>query len=389
MISLHVLPATAQDPPDAVATAPIRVGPLGFGPRLAFTNIGIDTNVFNEAENPKQDFTLTASPGVELWLRTGKGMLSAQGRMDLAYFAKYSDQTSVSSSVSGEYEYRFNRVRPLVSFTSLNSRGRPGYEIDARVRSHQDNILAGVDLRLAGKSYLQFDYRLESTLYTEDAVFDGQKLDRSLNRTVRAVEAVFRHKLTAMTTWVVQASSEQERFEFATDRNSNSARVSTGFELGRFALIRGRAHVGFRSLAAAEGGTLPAFRGVTADVDVSYTAPSQTRLTLQSARDIEYSYNPRNPYYVQTGVSLTLTQRVVGRWDVQAVGGRDRLSYRAALPEGFNHSDEVDRVGGGIGYQIAERVRVSVDAQSQHRTSGLHERGYRTLRVGGSVTYGY
>ena len=302
MISLHVLPATAQDPPDAVATAPIRVGPLGFGPRLAFTNIGIDTNVFNEAENPKQDFTLTASPGVELWLRTGKGMLSAQGRMDLAYFAKYSDQTSVSSSVSGEYEYRFNRVRPLVSFTSLNSRGRPGYEIDARVRSHQDNILAGVDLRLAGKSYLQFDYRLESTLYTEDAVFDGQKLDRSLNRTVRAVEAVFRHKLTPMTTWVVEASSEQERFEFTTSRNSNSGRVSAGFELGRFALIRGSAFVGFRSLASADGGTIPSFRGVTADVDVSYTAPTQTRMSLQTRRDIQYSYDQASPYYVQTGV---------------------------------------------------------------------------------------
>jgi hypothetical protein len=291
--------------------------------------------------------------------------------------------------VSGQYEYRLNRLRPIIAFTSVNAQDRPGYEIDARVRHYGDNLMAGVDVRLASKSFVQIGYRRNQTTYAADAVFDGQQLDRALNRTERVIEGVFKHHLTTLTTWVVRASIDEERFAFTAERNSNSDRLSTGFELGRLALIRGRAHVGVRRMKPAAGGTLPAFEGVTADVDVSYTAPSQTRLTLRGARDLEYSYNPRNPYYVQTGLSLTITQRVVGRWDVQAEGGRTRLSYAAATPEGFDYTDVVDRVGGGIGYQIAEGVRVSADVQSQHRTSALHGRGFRALRAGASVTYGY
>ena len=177
---------------------------------------------------------------------------------------------------------------------------------------------------------------------------DGQRLDQSLNRASKAAEAVFGYQLTPLTTWVVRASSEQDRFAFATARNSNTSRISTGFDLGRFALIRGTAYVGYRTLTAADGGTAAPFRGATANINVSYTAPTQTRLSFATSREIEYSYELAHPYYLQTGVSLTVTQRIIGQWDVQALGGRDRLDYRAPSPT--NRVDLVDRIGGGIGY---------------------------------------
>jgi len=387
LLLMQAVPAAAQQPPDAVATAPIRFGPLGLGPRMALTNVGIDTNVFNDAENPKQDFTLTASPGIELWLRAGPGLLTAEARLDIAYFATYSTETSASRSLSAGYEFPLNRVRPMVNFYSDNVRERPGYEIDTRVRRQEDGGLAGMDVRLAGKSHLQMGYRQSHTTYDEDAAFGGQRLDQSLNRESKAAEAVFRYQLTPMTTWVVRASGEQDRFEFATARNSNTGRISTGFDLGRFALIRGSANVGYRTLRAADGGTTPSFRGLTADVNVSYTAPTQTRLSLMASRDIEYSYDLAHPYYLQTGLALTLTQRIIGHWDVQVLGGRDRLDYRAPSPS--DRIDLVDRIGGGVGYQFAERVRFSLDAQAQHRQSVLPLHTHKTFRVGGSVTYGY
>lgn len=226
-----------------------------------------------------------------------------------------------------------------------------------------------------------------ATSYAEDAFFNGQDLKESLNRQSEIVEASYRHNLTPLATFVIMGSSERERFDTQIDRNSNTGRVSAGFELGQFALIRGRAFVGFRSLSAADGGTLPSFRGVTANVDASYTAPSQTRLTVRATRDVQHSYDPNNPYYVQTGFGLTLTQRIIGRWDAQLTAARDRLGYRTHALDG--RKDFVDRVAGGIGYQLAEHVRASFDVQSQHRTSAVEGTGYRTLRFGGSVNYGY
>src|SRR5688572_2945726 len=84
-------PAPVVDP---VAEAPIRLGAIGLAPRIGLTNVGVDTNVFNEVEDPKQDFTLTASPGMQLWLRLQRGLLSVDGQGDYVYFNKHADQRS-------------------------------------------------------------------------------------------------------------------------------------------------------------------------------------------------------------------------------------------------------------------------------------------------------
>jgi hypothetical protein len=155
-------------------------------------------------------------------------------------------------------------------------------------------------------------------------------------------------------------------------------------------LIRGGAFVGYRKLSPADGGLLPEFSGVTADVNVAYTLPTQTRLTALVERDLEYSYESATPYYALTGWTATLTQRLVGRWDARVTGGRDRMAYEV-LPvfSELKRTDKVNRIGGGIGYALAEQVRVGFDLTSYQRTSDLPGRSYRGTRGGFAVTYGY
>lgn len=194
-----------------------------------------------------------------------------------------------------------------------------------------------------------------------------------------------------LTTWVVTASAERERFELEEVRNGDSVRVSTGFELSQFALIRGAAFVGYRGLVGADGGLLPEFSGVTADVDVAYTAPTRTRLALGVVRDVQYSFEILSPYYVQTGWTATLTQRLIGQWDIQLSGGRDGLAYQALDPldPAATRRDRVDRVGGGIGYTFGDDMRLGFDVNSIQRQSERPGRAYKTLRAGLSVSYGF
>src|SRR5262249_29965032 len=68
-------PAWSQPPeggPDP-AKVRVRIGPLWMNPTVSLTNLGIDQNVFNDPESaaPKQDFTFTATPTTDLWLRFG------------------------------------------------------------------------------------------------------------------------------------------------------------------------------------------------------------------------------------------------------------------------------------------------------------------------------
>lgn len=378
--------APAEDP---VAAAPIRLGPFGFGPRFSISNFGWDNNVFNDATNEKADFTFTTTPALDMWLRTGRGLLSLTGSLDLVYYAEYENQRAINSHATGQYEYRFNRVRPLASFSIADVKDRPGYEIDTRVQSFTDTLTAGADVRLASKTFLEVAYRQGETTYADDAVYNDQNLKDTLDRKLKAVDGTLRYRKSSITTMFLRVSSEQERFDTATERNSNSGRASVGFELGRFALIRGKAEVGFRSLAAADGGTLPPYRGLTADVDVTYTAPTQTRITTRVTRDVQYSYDVVTPYYIQTGFVLTLTQRITGRWDVQAQGGQDQLDYQSTSSDpSVERTDFVSRVGGGLGYQLAEQTRVGFDIQLITRRSPLQPE-YRNTRAFASVSYVY
>jgi hypothetical protein len=386
-----VHPADGQQIPprdnDPVAEAPLRFGPVGIEPRFRIENFGIDGNVFNTREDEQRDFTVTAAPGAEMFLRTGRGLLSLDGQVEFVYFKEFETERSINSDARGQYELRFNRLRPYASASTLNTRQRPGYEIDARARHYETEFHAGADLRLASKSTIRVDGRHLVYTFAGDAVFDGLPLNQELNRTQRGLDVSWRKSLTTLTTWVTRGARETERFAFEPSRNSNSVRVTSGFELGRLALIRGSAFMGYRKLSPASGGILPEFSGLTADVDVAYTAPTQTRLSAFVQRDVQYSYQRATPYYVQTGWTATLTQRTISKWELQLSGGRDRLAYRALNPVD-GRTDFISRFGGGVGYVVGDSVRVSFDVHSFYRSSVLEDREYGGLRAGVSVIYG-
>lgn len=382
--------AEAQDEAqrDRVADAPIHLGIFGVAPTFAITNLGVDTNIFNSTGDPRKDFTFTATPAATLWMRTQRGLLTLEGRVDFVYFATFANERSANSAGTISYEYPFTRVRPFVSYSVLGTNERPGYEIDTRARRFEGDLRAGAVVPVGSVTTLELARRRQRVTFDEDAVYAEQSLKQTLDRQLDAWELRWRQSFTVLTTWVVYAAREQERFDYASRRNSNSLRVSTGVELNLLALVRGTAFVGYRRLTSADGGTLAEFSGLTANVDVAYTAPTQSRLQLAVNRDLHYSFEIEQPYYVQTGWTFTGTQRVIGRWDMQLTGGRDRLDYRALDPTD-RRRDRIGRLGGGIGYDLGDDLRIGFTALWQTRQSPLSTRDYRSFKSGVSLTYGY
>lgn len=389
MLTLAVVEA-GQQPivDDPIAAAPIHFGPLAVDPRLAVSELGVDTNVFNSSTSSESDFTFTLVPGMGLWLRAGRGLVTVDANLEFVYFNRFDSERSTNGFVSGRYEFGFNRVRPYVSATTLNTRQRPGYEIDLRVRHQETDVHAGADVRVASKSSVRMDLRHLDFIFAGDDVFNGRALNEELNRTLKAIELSWQQRLTPLTTWITRVAYERERFHFENLRNSDSVRLRSGFELGRFALIRGSAFLGYRRLSPADGGVIPQFSGLTAEVNVAYSAPTQTRLAAEVNRDLHYSFEALTPYFVQTGWTATLTQRLVGRWDAQVSGGRDRLAYRA-VEEASTRTDFVDRVGVGLGYRLGENIRLGIDVNTLSRRSELPGNRYGGTRAGISVAYGY
>ena len=62
-----------------------RLGPVMLAPGLDLTNLGVDSNVFNEpADQAQQDFTFTLVPKSDVWMKTGPTWISGNIREDLS-----------------------------------------------------------------------------------------------------------------------------------------------------------------------------------------------------------------------------------------------------------------------------------------------------------------
>ena len=101
--------------------------------------------------------------------------------------------------------------------------------------------------------------------------------------------------------------------------------------------------------------------GVISDVDLRYQLRDLTRLAVTVARNLDYSYEVEDPYYVSTGLEATVTQALGSGWDVVARGGRTRLDYKAFLqagPAAAARRDRIDVYGARASAGISARTCV-------------------------------
>jgi hypothetical protein len=392
LLLLCVAPAVAlaqQEPPQNVR---MHIGPLFVNPTIALTNAGVDTNVFNEAtqDSPKQDFTTTLSPAAETWFRMGRSWLDATAREDLVYYQKYASERSVNSYYKASWLIPFNRVSftPTASFT--HTRERPGFEVDARARRDEVGYGGTVEVRALAKTFVAVRATRFTASFDQSAEFLGTNLRDQLNRTVSEETLSLRHELTPLTSLTFEASREQDRFEFSPLRNSDSTRLSGGVKLDPAALIRGGVVVGYRDFQPLDG-SLAGFRGTTLAADLSYVLLGMTRFAVKGTRDVQYSYDINQPYYLQTGVNLEVNQQIAGPLDAVARAGMARLDYRdraGVVVAVSNRVDHIQTYGGGLGYHIGRDTRIGVNVDQYERLSPLIGRQYKGLRYGIAVTYG-
>ena len=246
--------AAAQADPEA---ASIRIGVLSLDPRISVSDFGVDTNVFASADNPQRDVTATTSAGSDFWLRTKRGLLTLSADVEYIHFDTFASERSFSRQGRANYELGFNRVQPFVWVETRDQKGRPNEEITARVRQHGTDFGAGSNFRVLSKSMLRLEWRRQRSGFDDDAVYDGQQLNQQLNQISDGIEVAWRQRLTAVTSFVANLSRERDEFTFEPARNANNYRVNGGFELGQFALIRGRALVGYHRLSADQPAYLP------------------------------------------------------------------------------------------------------------------------------------
>jgi hypothetical protein len=368
--------------PPVPETVPVSMGPVLIRPAVSVA-AGGDSNVFNDTAAAKRgDFTLTATPRADVWVRAGRTWLAGSAAEDLSWFRQYASERTTGGRYSIGWVAPLGRVSASAIGQVARVQERPGFEVDLRARRHDRGAAGAVEVSASQSLFLGVRGELRRVEF-EHQTFRNVGLDQALNRTETVGGVTARYELTPLTALTVEALVRRDRFQLSPVRDSDSHEVRVGARFDPFALLKGTAQIGykrFRPLASA----LPSYDGATANVDLAFVARESTRLGLRVLRDVEYSYTLTEPYYVLTGVTATIAQRVVGPIDVQAKAEGHRLAYRTtagvATPAG--PVDTVRIVGGSVGYRLGRGSRIGVTLDHQRRVSLTDERAYAGWRYG-------
>jgi hypothetical protein len=124
------------------------MGPLQLFPTLTLRDIGIDSNVYNESQVRREDFTYTVSPTLKTLLPIGEARLTTRGALDFRYFQSLKDQQSTSGALNAQLEVGSGRVRPFGTAGLVRSHDRGGYDVDRRAFSMASQAKIGASLAL-------------------------------------------------------------------------------------------------------------------------------------------------------------------------------------------------------------------------------------------------
>jgi hypothetical protein len=382
---------------DAPETAPVRLGPVALAPTLSVTNLGWDSNVFQQADGTEVgDFTAITSPRVQGWLRVGRVRVRGRASLDFFYFQDHASERSVDSNYEGRLDLSLGRLTAYTSGTWVDAKQLYGFEVDDRIRRHETSATGGAVLEIGPRTSLDVAARRRRAEFGNEANFQDPLISEFDDYTSQGLSASFRHDLSPYTSVAMTVDEHQDRFDEAPDRDTNNIGIDSGVDFRPVAMVGGHAYVGWVRVQMVNGES-PPFGALTLAVDLTYVLLGATKFVLQAERSVEYSAIRNQDVYLMTGITGTVNHRFGEKWDAGGRFGHYRLTYglfedsadsSGSAPESGADPAIVRRYGGEVGYRVGPSMRVAFGLYQQDRRSMVTSvRDYQRTVAAMSVNY--
>ena len=390
-------PLMAQDPPRPPSPAPapspfgqVRYGVMSFTPTLQLRNIGVDTNVFDQAstEETSADFTATIEPGVETRFTTPRLDAKIASTLSFAYYQNYSSERAISPNVAGTVEQRLSGALTVYGKGNFGFvKDRTGVEIDSRPRRLSHAFTGGTRI---GQRKIELDLHgaFGGVSFDEDALFYGSSMALTMNHHFAGGGVGAKYKLTPYTSLTALVDATATRFEFQPVRDTNSYLGTLGVEFHPRAMISGTAGMGYRVLSP-ESDLTPAFSGFAPRAGLTYTLHDSLTISAGAQRDVEFSVYSDRPYFLYTLYEGSVRQALFNHLDVGGSFQRTAVDYERFVTEAGvlpQLPTEVVRMfTGSVGFPM-RRFRVGWYIQRWDRVST--DRPYKSIRAGFEMSVG-
>jgi Putative beta-barrel porin 2 len=374
-------------------SAQIEFGPVSVYPSLQIADAGIDENVFNDGSDPKRDVTLTvSSQALAVW-RVGLNELLFSSGSDYLWFKQYASERSTNTNYAMRFNLSASRFKPYVGAQHVRSSTRPTPEIDTRARRVTRVAVAGSSFSLTERTAITASAQWDETTFDDGERFRGVDLAEGMNHVARSYGGGFRYVVTPFTTVSINGNYRQQIFPESHLRDSKSYRVTPRVDFAPEAVIRGSFSAGYEVFVP-DDPELFRNQGVVLEGALNWTIASRTLFDLVARRNVNYSYLDNDPYYLQTGARLTVTQRLTNRFGLQGAAERQHLSYRwrrgVTPTPGLEHRiDMSDIFSAGVVVNVGRGLSVFVGAEKAKRHSSQDARqNFRRTRLLSGVTVG-
>jgi hypothetical protein len=172
----------------------------------------------------------------------------------------------------------------------------------------------------------------------------------------------------------------EDVFAVSPERNAETLTGNATLRFDTDAVISGFITVGYRDLRPVDP-LIEAFRGITYSAGIYYPFLEVGRLAFTAVRGTEYSFDTQEAYYLENSFTVSYTHFLFDKTDAQVRGGKSfyNYGYSVGSPE---RQDKFDVFGAGVGYNLPNRTRVSVNYEYSRRFSAeLPDRNYERRRA--------
>jgi len=249
--------------------------------------------------------------------------------------------------------------------------------------------MAGADVDVTSITAVTAWASRSKSSFDEDEQYWSVSLAEQLNRSRNAVAAGARFRVTPLTTLLIAAEMQQDRFDRVPLRDADSLRFGPSLAIDTGGTMSGDLAAGYRVFTPRDS-SLGGYRGLIASGRLHYTLRSVTRFDMEVERDVDFSFDPNQPYYLESGGRLVVTQRLLGPLDVIGIAERRDLRNQRVGSTSFDGRHETTTsLGGGVGLRFQTQMGLALTYERTERTSSEPvTRNFERTRILGSFNYG-
>ncbi len=384
-----------------IETTRYQLGPFRFYPRVQFREIGVDNNIYRQADifDPITDFTFTFSPQLDTNILVGNSLiLTFTWNPEYVYYYE-------QSQLRGFYNSYFANVRWQIltkfvlsgRFTDSNSQIRPWGEFTEKVNQSVRGYRASFFYEAPRNTNIGI-WVIRYTYKYRDVIDPDRISDYALrlNRDEDQVILEFNHQIFTDSSFFVQGSYTEYAFEYTGIRNQDSYayQLSSGVEFPILGDLRGRFSLGYKYLAPVVYGP-KAFSGLIGDTALEYRR-RRYNLRFTYLRDTPFSFYTNNIFYVLdrigVGASLYATTFLRLDYDFSLGEGRYPEPILIRLPDEsyqeIYRKDTYRTHSAYLVFRLYESTGIGIGLDYWERVSNIDPRR-SSLFLGGYITYDF